>query len=247
MKRTWFFTNLFLFHKAAFLLILITGFLSYTPAIGQFISDGNGYTTSSRIGIGVGASSWVNLSVAGDLRLMSTLDRGKTTAPKLLFSNGDGSHLRFSIEDNLTEDALLFDSKTASRYFQFKGRVNIGLGSQAFLTPTGSHSDYYLGVAGKIVAKEVVVSTSTFADYVFEDDYQLTPLEAVEQHISTHKHLHNTPSGKEIIQEGIAVSEMTVNQQEKIEELFLHMIELNKRVKELEKENAALKAQFMKK
>lgn len=228
----------------SFLALIVLGFLSMDTSHAQFVPDGNGYKTNHRIGINTPASSWVNLSVSNVLRLMSSSDNKVTApAPKLLFSNDDGSHVRFSIEDNLTEDALLFDSKTANRYFQFKGRVNIGINSQAFKTPTGSHSDYYLGVAGKIVAQEVVVSTSTFADYVFEDDYQLTPLEAVESHIQTHQHLHNTPSGKEIIENGISVSEMTVNQQEKIEELFLHVIELNKRVKALEAENAILKAQ----
>ncbi|MEL6590598.1 MAG: hypothetical protein AAFQ68_10970, partial [Bacteroidota bacterium] len=74
--------------------------------------------------------------------------------------------------------------------------------------------------------------------------YELMPLESVANHIQVNGYLHNMPSAAEVVENGIDVSEMTVMQQEKIEELFLHMIEMNERMKTLEAENAALKAQL---
>jgi hypothetical protein len=54
-------------------------------------------------------------------------------------------------------------------------------------------------------------------------------------------------SAKEIQNEGLELGKITTIQQEKIEELFLHLIEMEKRLKKLEKENQALKAQIIKK
>ncbi len=57
----------------------------------------------------------------------------------------------------------------------------------------------------------------------------------VEEHIQAKGHLHNTPSAEAIqANGGIELGEMTVNQQEKIEELFLHLIEMNKQVQNLQ-------------
>jgi hypothetical protein len=47
--------------------------------------------------------------------------------------------------------------------------------------------------------------------------------------------------------QGLELGKITTIQQEKIEELFLHLIEMEKRLKKLEKENQALKAQIIKK
>ena len=109
-----------------------------------------------------------------------------------------------------------------------------------------SNYDYKLIVNGGLVAKEVKVR-SDFADYVFEKDYPLLSLKAVEAHIKEKGHLHNTPSAKEIQKNGLNLSEITTNQQEKIEELFLHLIEMEKKIDKLQQENKNLKWQLLEK
>ena len=52
---------------------------------------------------------------------------------------------------------------------------------------------------------------------------------------------------KGITTDWLGLRKITINQQENIEELFLHLIEIEKRLKKLEKENQALKAQIIKK
>jgi len=111
-------------------------------------------------------------------------------------------------------------------------------------------TDYKLFVCGGILADEWLVPNVSWCDYVFEEDYELTSLKEVEQHIDAHGHLHNTPSAKEIEEKGLEVANITINQQEKIEEIYLHLIEMNKRLetlegknKQLETENELLKAQ----
>lgn len=124
----------------------------------------------------------------------------------------------------------------------FSNIVSIGTTNTPSILPSGTDiSAYKLFVDGGIITEEVRVETG-WADYVFEPNYKLWSLENVATHIEAKGHLHNTPSAQEIEADGgIAVGEMTVNQQEKIEELFLHLIEMNKAVKALQSENEALK------
>ncbi len=94
---------------------------------------------------------------------------------------------------------------------------------------------------GRISSSSVLVQTNVWADYVFKKDYKLKSLNEVEQFIQLNGHLPNTPNQEEVTTNGIDVSKMTVLQQEKIEELFLHVIELNKRLEVMEENNEKLK------
>ncbi|MEM1319682.1 MAG: hypothetical protein AAGG75_05460 [Bacteroidota bacterium] len=122
-----------------------------------------------------------------------------------------------------------------------EGTVSIGTDH----IPQGA---YMLAVTGGILTEEVKVelcNDNGWCDYVFNDDYALQSLEEVEQHIEEKGHLHNTPSGAEIEAEGgFELKAATLNQQEKIEELFLHMIAMNKEVKALKKQVKELKAKL---
>ncbi|NJL75685.1 MAG: hypothetical protein HC892_12335 [Saprospiraceae bacterium] len=102
-------------------------------------------------------------------------------------------------------------------------------------------TNYKLFVCGGILADEWLVPNATWCDYVFAPDYALLPLEAVAAHIKQYGHLHNTPSAAKIETQGLPIKDITLNQQEKIEEIYLHLIQLNERLKTLEAENARLK------
>ncbi|MDX1911690.1 MAG: hypothetical protein SFV22_09415 [Saprospiraceae bacterium] len=105
---------------------------------------------------------------------------------------------------------------------------------------------YRLYVREGILTEKVKVAvhgTANWADYVFEPDYALKPLEEVETYIKANKHLPNVPSAQEIVDNGLDLAEMQAKQMEKIEELMLYTIELNKRLVKLEAENAALRQQ----
>ena len=104
-------------------------------------------------------------------------------------------------------------------------------------------NSYRLFVEGGILTKEARVRTE-WSDYVFAEDYALLPLDQVKAHIKAHGHLHDTPSGAEIEQEGLELGAMTSNQQAKIEEIFLHLIDIQEQLEALQKENAQLKAEL---
>jgi len=88
--------------------------------------------------------------------------------------------------------------------------------------------------------KVEVASAGGWADYVFRKDYKLRSLEEVEEHIAEKGHLPNIPSATEVEKNGINLGEMDAKLLEKIEELTLYVIQLNKEVKELKQQNHVL-------
>jgi hypothetical protein len=121
----------------------------------------------------------------------------------------------------------------------------LGLGTEC--VPYG----YKLAVDGKIVCEEVLVKLSDasgcWPDYVFDSTYQLKPLVEVEKFIIENKHLPEVPSAKEVVENGLTLSEMSKIQMKKIEELTLYLIELNKKMDFLQRENDNLKTIIMNK
>lgn len=102
---------------------------------------------------------------------------------------------------------------------------NMGIGTK---TP-----QYLLSVNGTIGTKEVHVTATGWADYVFKKDYKLMPLAEVETFIIENGHLPDVPSEKEVLENGVNLLEMNVKLLEKVEELTLHLIRQEKLIQEL--------------
>lgn len=105
--------------------------------------------------------------------------------------------------------------------------------------------NHKLTVIGTVAACEVIVE-NTWCDYVFDPEYDLKSLNEVEKFIKENKHLPGIPSEKTVIDKGLNLGDMQKMQMEKIEELTLYMIELNKKVVQLEVENKLLKDKLSK-
>jgi hypothetical protein len=95
-----------------------------------------------------------------------------------------------------------------------------------------------------VTEKIKVATVENWPDYVFTKGYNLLPLSQVETFIQAKGHLPNTPSAEVIENQGLELGATAKNHQEKIEELFLHLIEMEKRLKALEAENAQLKTEL---
>ena len=98
--------------------------------------------------------------------------------------------------------------------------------------------------AGQIETKDIRVEMNEAADYVFDENYDLRPLDEVERFVKENKHLPGVPSAAEMSQEGMSVSQMSNLLLEKIEELTLHMIDMKKEINSLKEENASLRSQL---
>ncbi len=107
--------------------------------------------------------------------------------------------------------------------------------------------DAKLVVKGKAVVQELFVTTTAdyWADFVFDDNYYLMPLEEVEFHIKTNHHLPNIPSAQQISQDGgSSVGNMQVKLLQKVEELTLYLIEMKKENQELRSKMTSLLEQI---
>ena len=94
---------------------------------------------------------------------------------------------------------------------------------------------------GHIYATELTIKLKEeFPDYVFAKNYELMPLKELSSYLSTNHHLPNVPSAEHVASEGLSVGTMQVKQMEKIEELTLYILELNKRIEQLEAEKNRL-------
>lgn len=125
---------------------------------------------------------------------------------------------------------------TPNAKFHVNGTQLIGGNSSRIAT------GYSLSVAGKAIATEfLVLAVASWPDYVFENNYKLMPLEQLSQYIKNNKHLPNIPAAAQIEKEGIPLGEMNKKLMEKVEELTLYIIELNKRMKVLEEKSGVQK------
>jgi hypothetical protein len=111
---------------------------------------------------------------------------------------------------------------------------NVGIGTV--------NPQYPLSVNGVIQAKEVLVNTG-WSDYVFAPNYHLTPIDEVAAFIKQNHHLPGVPSEAEVKEKGVGVGEMESKLLAKVEELTLHMIEIDQRNDVLAKRNRQLAVQ----
>lgn len=186
-------------------------------------------SNTGNIGIGTIAPTQ-KLQVEGSVLLKSD------SYVNYAIERGNGAKSTFGITSN-THDGFLSSSGnlkfltnndgstyTTSMFLTSNGNIGIG---------TINPGSYKLAVKGKIRAEEIKVETG-WADYVFEENYDLPTLEEVEQHIKEKGHLINIPSAQEVEENGIQLGEMNKLLLEKIEELTLYTIALEKKVNSYE-------------
>ncbi|HEY6170707.1 MAG TPA: hypothetical protein VIX80_00475 [Candidatus Kapabacteria bacterium] len=132
-------------------------------------------------------------------------------------------------------------SDAGTGWAYFKSRTLIGTEGPSYsgnldLTGIGNQETLMLGVNGLVLCKELIVKTTSpipWPDYVFNADYQLMPLDEVEEFVNTNGHLPDVPSASDIETQGVHVVDMQATLLTKIEELTLYVIQLKKEITEL--------------
>ena len=96
---------------------------------------------------------------------------------------------------------------------------------------------------GKLEAKEIKVTNTPTADFVFEENYNLPSLKSIEKHIKEKRHLPEIASAKEMEKNGVNIGDFQIQLLQKIEELTLYTIEQGKKIKSLEGQNSKIEKQ----
>ena len=193
---------------------------------GSDLSGGNppalGWSGLGRIDMGWGGNG------GGNLEAYSNGHVGRAGEFKFIYGGAPGlGRIAFTHYTGSTwEDRMVITSN---------GQV--GLGTSDFQTC----SDCKLQVNGKVRAKEILVDNDYWPDYVFKENYNLMPLSDLNEFIKYHGHLPKVPSADSIKLDGLDVSKMTSILLEKVEEITLHVIQLEKQNRQLSDELAYIK------
>lgn len=97
----------------------------------------------------------------------------------------------------------------------------------------GNYANYKLSVDGDVIAKRCVIQITNWADFVFSENYELPSLSYVESFVKDNKHLPGVPSEAEIKEKGLEMGEINKILMQKVEELTLYMIDLQKEIDRL--------------
>lgn len=185
-------------------------------------------TNSGNVGIG-STSPQEKLVVGGNI-LLNPADKylkifaNTEGVDSIVFARSDNSH-QASIATTAFGKSILF-KVGGGEIVRFRNDGNVGIGTT---NPT-----HKLTVNGQVKAKGFLADTSNWADFVFEPGYPLAPLAEVEAHIRDKGHLPGIPSAVEVKEQGVDLMAMQVKLLQKVEELTLHLIRM-------EKENATLR------
>lgn len=177
--------------------------------------------------------------------------QGNNTAyQRLIFAEFDNSN---TFDTKIIE---IINSATNTTPFQLRanGEMEIKNGANTLLkvhsngmlvvnNGDGSQENFRVESSGLTRARKIKVDTETWPDYVFEANYELMPLNQLEEFINKHKHLPTIPDQETIVNEGIDLGEMNLKLMEKVEELTLYLIQQHKELEKLKEEVELLKEQ----
>ena len=228
------------------------GIHTYSPTASLEVGkEGNFYGTAAKFGASkfddgsnhdtfiVGGDSesgalYLNQSVPRNVSIAAGGGKGYI-APKsdhcgdVFIASGEGN---YSNADSGTNGGNVFIAQSGGDVIMKHPQTSLRKGTDKKNHKTNANST--------IRSTELIVEAG-WADYVFEKDYKLKPIEEVEKYINEHKHLPNIPRASDIQKDGLKLSEISTKMMEKIEELMLYIIEQNKQIKNLQNEVNLLK------
>ena len=146
-----------------------------------------------------------------------TIDNSGNVILASLNSSGSG---RIAAEEALWQ-------RNSEGYLQSVQNKAVVIGQGVSRTPAG----YKLFVEGGILTEKVKVAVSNsseWSDYVLVPGYRLAPLAEVEKQIQQTGHLPGVPSAQQMVEQGNDLHKTDAKLLEKIEELTLYSIQLEK-------------------
>jgi len=213
---------------------------------GQPLTVRENMFASKNLTIG-GTASTHKLEVQGDVFFA---DATSTSKANLVLSTTGANNADIAFQSNTNQGDLVFFEKNTNVinsvfriYKDPNGKMALTFDDRT----TGVSIDKFkIAGDGILYAAEIKVQlpvSGNFPDYVFDKEYKLMPLAELDKYITENKHLPNINTAAEVKENGLALGDMQVKQMEKIEELSLYIIAINKRLQEVEAKNTALQNQ----
>lgn len=229
--------------------------LSNAVAIGAnaVVSQNNSLVLGNNVNVGIGNSApsaklhvTAGSNNASGLRLEKLTSGSPATAlnqTKFLTVDASGNVILGSTNSSgrvAAEDALW---QRNGRFLESTNGEAVIVGQGVRKTPAG----YSLFVGQGLLAEKVKVAlkdTDEWSDKVFEAGYPLKSLRVIEQYIKANGHLPGIPSANQMVEQGNDLQKTDAMLLEKIEELTLHMIRLEKRMNQVKRENQRLRREL---
>ncbi|MDR2037510.1 MAG: hypothetical protein LBQ60_06265 [Bacteroidales bacterium] len=211
-----------------------------------------GYIGGNNQTDGINASyPWMTFKPNGNIGIGSLAPKARLE----IFNTPNQGHLILSANDNqnaeLTRINIDFhvadQNHTVGRIASYySNSANGGSGGLKFfmrkegnlietLSLNSAGNEVKVDVMGTLRANEIIVE-SLGADFVFADDYHLRPLKELEEFIIENKHLPEVAPAESMAKNGMEVGEMQVILLQKIEELTLYIIDLEKKYTKLQED-----------
>jgi hypothetical protein len=194
-------------------------------AAGKYIFRINGtdrvfIDPSGNMGIGT-ASPLAKLDVAGRIRIAHS---GEALGI-------DGSNPNIGFYHNGVYRSFISQTGSLLHVGVNNGKLRLDATQIAIGSVQSTADDFKLAVSGKIICEELKVElVANWPDYVFADDYKLTPLNELKSFIDTHQHLPDIPKAEDVQKNGFEVGEMNKMLLRKVEELTLYMIDQQEQI-----------------
>lgn len=206
----------------------------FVPSATESLVFGTGRSASFSEKMRITGSGFVGIGINNPSSALGVARGTGLNGTAVFYGTTHSSHFNYYTN----EDTYIRGGKDNAKVFindiGSLGQIQIGNAT----TPAG----FKMSVDGKLICTELEVSVTPWPDYVFAKNYQLKPLPELENYIEKNGHLPNIPKAETIENQSLALGNMAKLQMEKIEELTLYIIEINKRLQRVEEENKELRA-----
>ncbi len=187
--------------------------------------------TAGNVGIGVD-TPLLKLHILGDLMIENNSNpyvQFREANVNRAFIQTYLGNCRISINNaNNPNGKIILTSNGIDRFFlDNNGNISIG---NTYKVATG----YKVSVQGKVMCEELKVQlNANWPDYVFDRSYPLKSIDELENYVNCNKHLPGLLPATAMEKNGVELGDMQRRLTEKVEELSLYIIQLQKQINEL--------------
>ena len=219
---------------------LITGTLGIGTNTPQGVLDiktdvNNNVTIGSAAGSSMNwGTSYIGFNASRNGNTWTVKGDNANNGGNIIYTNAVGDLMFCNFGTTGGTDQTFSDQTVVSSKIKMKltadGRFGLGVDPNL-----ATFYNYKFVVNGKIRCRGIRMDNDNWADYVFDNSYDLLSINALELFVKTNKHLPHFLSEKQIKEEGLDLEKTLLAQQKTIEELVLYVIKLNKEIEALKK------------